>query len=294
MSVYDIDGNLLTSVYAVNGAMLNSAYNVDGNLIFSKEPPFVPSLTLLHSTQMSSIGDGILTPQGLAIYGNYYFQFFTGDNKMRVFNKHTFEKVGEYLATDIKHANVMQFGTSVQDNGFPLLYVSEWGDSGTVDSKNVDVLKIDLTGYTKVNSFTLPTIGGYHPAFVGDWTNNVAYSVGYETTETPSVSQQNIVTKYDLTNMTILEQYYLPYMGVINGLEYYNGKLIVCGNAWNGVNVTYHFIDVDTHNVTQYEFPKTSDEEFEGMSVDESNLFISNWTRTNGVIYYKIYTMNLI
>lgn len=293
MAVYDIDGNVLNTVYDIDGNELNYAYDIDGDQIYSKGTPYVPSLTLLHSELTSNIGTGTITPQGLAVYGDYYFQFFTGDNKMRVFNRNTYEKVAEYSATNIKHANTMQFGNVVQSNGFPLLYVSEWGDSGAVDSKTIDVLQIDLSGYTIVDSFTLPNSAGYHPSFVGDWANNVGYSVGFANSLSTAEIQPNVITKYDLSDMSIIEQYQVPYMGVLNGFEYYNGKLIYCGNTWNGATTIFSFIDVNTHEVTQYSFAKSTDEEYEGYAVDGNELIISNWIRTENVLYYRIFSMNL-
>lgn len=293
MAVYDADGNELFTVYDADGNILDYAYDADGNVIYVR---YTPVLTLLHSVPMSTIGAGTLTPQGMAVYGNYIFQFFTGDNKMRVFNKITYAKVAEYSATDIKHANTMQFGDVVQDNGFPLLYVSEWGDSGTEDSKTIDVLKIDLTGYTKVDSFTLPSSAGYHPSFVGDWQSDVGYSVGFANSLATSETQPNVITKYDLTDMSILEQYELPYMGVLNGWDYYDGKLIYCGNGWNTPTAIFSFIDVNTHEVTPYTFEKTTNEEFEGYAVDGNSLLISNWiydADDNNTLKYRIFSMNL-
>ena len=290
MAVYDINGTGLSIIYDISGNDLDNAFDINGNEVFST---YEPSMTLLHSTQMSTFSQSTITPQGFASYGNYYFQFFTGDNKIRILNKTNFELVASYSATDIKHANTMQFGDVVQDNGFPLLYVSEWGDSGEVDSKTIDVLKIDLNGYEIVDSFTLPNSAGYHPSFVGDWENNVGYSVGFKNNIAPSVEQPNVITKYDLDDMSVLEQYDVPYMGILNGWEYYNGNLIYCGNTWNGETAIFSFINVATHDVTPYSFAKTTDEEYEGYSVSGDELICSNWIRSSSILYYRIFSMNL-
>lgn len=292
MAVYDINGNNLNAVYDVNENALSHAYDIEGNQIFNAE--YNPVLTLLNEMLTSTLNPSVtITPQGLAVYGNYYFQFFTGDNKMRVFNKNTYALVSEYSATDIKHANTMQFSDVVQDNGFPLLYVSEWGDTGTSDSKTIDILKIDLNGYQIVDSFTLPNSAGYHPSFVGDWENNIGYSVGFANSLSTTTEQPNIITKYDLDDMSILEQYQVPYMGVLNGWDYYDGKLIYCGNTWDGTTAVFTFIDAETHEVTQYSFDKTTDEEYEGYAVFGDDLICSNWIRSNNVLYYRLFSMNL-
>lgn len=288
MAIYKVDGEAISTIFNTVGNELESAYAVNGEYVH-----YVPSLTLLHSILESSLSESEITPQGFAAYGDYYFQFFTGDNKMRIFNKSTYALAGEYSATDIKHANTMQFGTAVQDTGFPLLYVSEWGDSGSSDSKTIDVLKVSLSGYQKVDSFTLPNSAGYHPSFVVDWTNNIGYSVGFADSLSTTTEQPNVITKYDFSDMSILEQYQVPYMGVLNGWEYYKGQLIYCGNTWNGSAAIFSFIDTSTHEVVPYSIAKTTDEEYEGYAVFNGELICSNWIRTNNVLYYRIFSMNL-
>lgn len=290
MAIYEIDGTMLNSAYNVSGSSLTYAYNKDGLQIY----PYNPQLTLLNTMLMSSLNPNInITPQGMAVYGNYIFQFFTGDNTMRIFNKTTYELLGSYTAIDIKHANTMQFGAEVQDNGFPLLYVSEWGVDGATNSSTIDVLKAGVLSYQIVDSFTLPSSAGYHPSFVGDWGNGVGYSVGFKNSTSTTTSQPNTITKYDLTDMSVIEQYDVSYMGVLNGWDYYDGNLIYCGNTWNGATAIFSFIDVTTHTVTPYTFAKTSNEEYEGYAVDGNNLLCSNWIN-DGTLKYRFYTMNLL
>lgn len=288
MAVYDANGNSLNSVFHADGEPLKYAYDSNGDLVI-----YTPELTLLNTMLMSSLNpDTSITPQGLAVYGNYIFQFFTGDNKIRIFNKTNYELVSSYSATDIKHANTMQFGAEIQDTGFPLLYVSEWGNSGAEPSSTIDVLKVSLSSYQIVSSFTLPNSAGYHPSFVGDWENNIGYSVGFADNSSTTTAQPNVITKYDLTNMAVIEQYQVAYMGVLNGFEYFKGRLIYCGNTWNGTNANFSFINVLTHEVTVYSFNKAYNEEFEGYAVNNRELLCSNWLN-DGTLKYRLYKMNL-
>lgn len=290
MSIYNINGAELGNAFNTSGDALVYAYDIDGDRVFPNG--YIPSLTLLNSVLMSSLNPSIaVSPQGLAIFGDYYFQFFTGDNKMRIFNKNTHALVTEYSATDIKHANTMQFGDTVQDTGFPLLYVSEWGESGDSDSKVIDVLKVSLNGYQKIRYFTLPLSVGNHPSFIADWENDTAYTIGYSGGTRDS--EYMIISVFDVNDMTTpISQYQVPYIGVLNGFEYYNNQLIFYGNAWDSSTLTVSFVDVETHDAIQYTFDKTTDEEYEDCCVVGDNLFISNWTN-DGNLKYELFSMNL-
>lgn len=295
MSVYDKDGNALLSVFDKSGKGLKKAYNAAGSELFSQ--PYAPTMQLLCVIPFSEIASVSIGPQGLAVYGGYIFQFFTGDNKMRIFSAETFEIVGEYECTDAIHGNTMQFGTEEQDTGFPLLYVSTWGENVNTDSKEIAILKVSLTGYTKVGSITLPSSAGYHPSLAFDWENGVAYSVGFANALATTTVQPNVITKYDasaLSALEILEQYQVPYMGVLNGWAYHAGKLIYCGNTWNDTIAVFTFIDAETHARRPVVLQKTANEEFEGYDISGNNLIVSNWvTVTGGTQYYRIYSMKL-
>lgn len=290
MAIYDVNANAINLAYHINETELDYAYDINGEQVYSK---YVPQLTLLNTMLMSTLNSSItITPQGFAVYGDYYFQFFTGDNKMRIFNKTTFALVAEYSATDIKHANTMQFGTVIQDTGFPFLYVSEWGDSGQSSSRTIDVLKVSLSGYQKITSHTLPSSCGNFPSLCFDWVNERAYSVGYE--NGTADSDHMIITYFDINDLTTpILQYQVPYMGVLNAWKYYNGKLIFYGNGWDSASLLLSMIDISTHNVIQYTFEKAIDEEYEDCDIDGTILLLSNWLRTNNVLYYRIFSMNL-
>lgn len=292
MAVYNKSGTALLNVYGKNGNGLPKAYDESGNEIF--EQMYAPTMDLLAVIPFSDLAPVAISPQGLAVYGDYIFQFFTGDSKMRVFSAETFEVVGEYECTDAIHGNTMQFGVEEQDTGFPLLYVSTWGADGSTDSKEIAILKVSLTGYTKVGSITLPNSAGYHPSLVFDWENGLAYSVGFASSLSTATVQPNVITKYDasdLQDLTVLEQVQVPYMGVLNGWSYYNGKLIYCGNTWNGTLATFSFIDVGTFSVSPIVLQKTADEEMEGFDVSGNKLIIANWVNKSGTKFYRIYSM---
>lgn len=290
MAIYGLNGDSVIAVYGVNENEIDHAYDIDGNRIYSN---YNPVLTLENNALMSSLGASVpITPQGFAIFGDYYFQFFTGDNKMRIFNKSTYALVGEYSATDIKHANTMQFGAVVQDTGFPLLYVSEWGDSGTSDSKVIDVLKVSFIGYQKITSYMLPSSVGNFPSICFDWEDGKAYTVGYS--DGTRDSEYMIISCLGVGDLaTPIYQYQVPYMGVLNAWKCYNGKLVFYGNSWDGPTLSVSFINISTHAVEQYSFVKTTNEEYEDCDVDGESLLLSNWVYVNDVLHYRIYSMEL-
>lgn len=292
MAVYNKDGTQLLNVYDKSGNGMPQAFSSRGELIFTQE--HAPDFVLLHTRLATTLDPGDHTgPQGLAYYGGYYFQFFTGDNMMRVFLAETFDVVGQYECTDAIHGNTMQFGVEVQDTGFPLLYVSTWGANVNTDSKEIAILKVSLTGYTKVGSITLPSSAGYHPCLTMDWENGFAYSVGFKNSLSTTTSQPNVITKYNFSDMSIIEQYDVPYMGVLNGWAFYAGKMIYTGNTWDGLTASFLFIDTETHAISAIVVTKAYNEEFEGFDVIDGKLIVSNWIILDGVHHYRIYSRQL-
>lgn len=293
MSIYNLGGEAITNAYDLSGNLLSAAYDIEGAVI---HPDAFYELSLLHSQLMSNLASGTITPQGMAIHGDYLFQFFTGDNRIRIFNRHNYSLVASYSATDIAHANTMQFGVVEEDTGFPLLYVSEWGHASDTDSKQVDILKVSLNGYEVAETYTLPASVGYHPCQIIDWENEKIYVVGYANSLSTSTSQPQIITALRLSDKTIIDQWQVPYMGVMNGLEFYNGKLIYYGNGWDSDTLDLFLIDVSTHDSRMLQYPKTTNEEYEDCSRIGNTLYLSNWVydaNDGNKLKYRLFAMML-
>lgn len=272
MATFDVNKIFIPEPQDINETIISQAYNKNGNQIY-KRPP---DLNLISTIPVSSFVDMIVSPQGFAIYNGYYFQFFTGDNKMRIFRLSDNTLVNEYEALDIKHANVMQFGVVEEDTGFPLLYVSEWGNSGASSSSRIDVLKIGLNGYEIVDHYDLPASAGYHPNQIIDWENEIIYAIGYANNSSTSTSQPNVVTALKLSDKSIIKQFQVSYLGVANGIEFYHGNILFYGCGWAYPQVRFFVINVNTENVVEWNYPGHARGEFEDCAMYNGTLYLTS------------------
>lgn len=289
MGVCDASGNALSEICNSAGVVIASACDASGNIIY----PATFNKVLLNEVLMSTLNPSkTITPQGFAIYGDYYFQFFTGDDTMRIFSMVDYSLVGNYAANDIAHANNMFFGTVVQDTGFPLLYVVEHTLGGrNNDSKVVDVLKVSLNGYEIVSTYTIGGDCGDYPGCIIDWNTDTVYAIGYN--DYPTDATQMILTVYSMSDWsTPTHRVVLPMMGILNGLEFHNGKLLYIGNTWNDSQLILSEIDVNTFEITPHYYSKSTDSEYEDCCVVGNALYLSQWDRTDN-LYYRLYSMDL-
>lgn len=289
MSVCNSKGNSLSEICNSAGTIIDSACNSSGDIIY----PATFNKVLLNEILMSTLNPSVsVIPQGFAIYGNYYFQFFTGDNTMRVFSMIDYSLVSSFPADNIAHANNMFFGREIQDTGFPLLYSVEHTLGGRDnDSKVVDVLKVSLEGYEIVSRYTIGGDCGDYPGCIIDWDTNTVYAIGYN--DYPTDATQMILTIYNMSDWsTPINRVVLPMMGILNGFDFYNGKLIYVGNTWNDSQLTLSEIDVNTFEITPHYYSKSTDSEYEGSCVVGNSLYLSQWDSTDN-LYYRFYLVNL-
>lgn len=271
MSIYDVGGNALNSVCDVEGVQLSQAYDIDGNPLLSR-PDYPSELTLLHSASIS----GEQSPQGMATYGGYIFQFFSTVNKMKIYRQSDYALVNEMDCTLIGHGNNLQFGNDVQSNGFPYLYAS---DSNSADARYIYVLSIDLNGLSLVRTINLPQAVGNFPNAVIDFENGKIYSVGYTENSVYTTSGKNIICVLDLNDpTTVLSTWQYDYLGVMNGLVWNGSNIVLNCNTWDGTDVKFYFINPTTktidHNLT---FDKEYDSEYQGFSDENEYYLVSKW-----------------
>lgn len=290
MSVYNVSGNAISTVYGIDESLLSQIYDIDENPLLPIYPQY--SLTLLNSAQISTGG----SPQGMATYGGYIFQFFSTINKMRIYNQSDYSLVNEIDCTVIGHGNNLQFGVVEQENDFPLLYVS---DSDTATARYIYVLSIDLNQLSLVNTITLPTAVGNYPNGVIDFVSRKIYTIGYTASTVYDTSGKNIVCILDLDNpSTVLDTWQFDYLGVMNGLVWDGTHIILNANTWNGLDVKFHFINPSTKEIDNTQtYEKEYDSEYQGMSLQDGWLLVSKWiyktisgTRT---LFYEFYRLQL-
>ena len=119
MSVYNIDGNNLSTLYNKNGQSIMSAYNVDGNVVFPGEVDYT---NYSYVTQWAS--KGISPAQGFDIYDDKVFWINKEGNssasaKMYVFNLSDGSQALDtaYVTADTWHGNSIAID-------YPLMYAS--------------------------------------------------------------------------------------------------------------------------------------------------------------------------
>lgn len=291
MAIYDINGNALNYTYDIAGNELNYAYDISGNIIYSKGTPEYPAnLSLLYSTY-----PGINSPQGMATYGNYIFQFFSNVNKMNVYTKTDYSLINSMNCTVIGHGNNLQFGNEVQENGFPLLYCS---DSNSADARYIYVLSIDTTQLSLVNTINLPSAVGNYPNAVIDFESSKIYTLGYTGSTVYDSSGRNVLCSLDLSNpSTVLKTWQYNYLGVMNGLVWNGEHVILNANTWDGTNVKFYFINPTTEVIDcTLTFEKEYDSEYQGFSYEGTYYLVSKWIYKNApstrTLYYEFYSLS--
>lgn len=297
MAIYNASGTQLLSAYDASGIELATAYTASGDVVFSPEP-YVPELTFLHSINMSVLNpDMVISPQGMAIYNGYIFQFSTNDEALHIIDMSDYSQVGSYEVAEFVHGNGLMFGNIVQQTGFPLLYASQWGTSASEESRNITIAQVGTSSYGVDGYYEIPASAGRHPQFVADWKNGKAYTIGYSG---PSTSSGNmVISAYNLTDMeTVIDQWTVSYMGVMEGSTFWNKYIIMVGDSHSYAQMRLSFINVETHEKTEYLFTKTQSTrmEFQGVDVVGSDLLVSCWiydAEDSGVLKYWLYTINL-
>lgn len=291
MAVYDELGNELSAVYDESGTELDHAYDELGNVIYTRGSPLYPSeLTLLHSTVLSSG-----SPQGMATYGDYIFQFFTNVNKMRIYNRSDYSLVNELNCTVIGHGNNLQFGTEEQASGFPYLYAS---DSNAADARYIYVLNVSLQSLELVRTISLPATVGNYPNAVIDFEHNKIYTLGYTADSVYTETGRYIACILDLNDpSTVIDTWQLNYLGVMNGLVWNGSYIVLNANTWDGYDAKFYFINPVSHMITNtLELDKEYDSEFQGFSFEGSYYLLSKWiyrTVSNvRTLYYEFYSLS--
>lgn len=291
MAVYDASGNELNAVYDADGTELDYAYDELGNVIYSKETPVYPStLSLLYSTY-----PGINSPQGMATYGNYIFQFFSNVNKLNVYNRSDYSLINSMDCTVIGHGNNLQFGNEVQSNGFPLLYAS---DSNSADARYIYVLSVSTTQLSLVNTINLPSAVGNFPNAVIDFAHGKIYTLGYTASSVYTTTGKNVLCELDLSNpSTVLNTWQYDYLGVMNGLVWNGTHIVLNANTWDGTDVKFYFINPSTETIDHtLTFEKEYDSEYQGFSDEGDYYLVSKWVYKNvpstRTLYYEFYRLS--
>lgn len=298
MAIYDKIGTELSSVYDGSGTELDYAYNSGGTQIYSKvtpppPPPPPPPVYEVGLNLLNSSYPGINSPQGMATYGGYIFQFFSNVNTMNIYRMDDYSSVNSIPCTVIGHGNSLQFGKVVQANGFPLLYCSGY--------RCIYVVSIDLNSVSLVDTITLPdATGNASTNSVIDFDNGFIYVVGYTASSIYDGTGNYIISKLSLnTPSTILDTWQYSYLGVTQGVVWDGTHIVVNCNTYNGQYVKFHFINPTTREIDKTEqftkeYQSPLDSEYQGFSFEETYYLVSKWVYKDHPdsrsLYYEFYS----
>lgn len=208
-----------------------TTYSYTGEKIPSKVNHFDSELALTMTY------DGATeTSQDIEIFGDYMFVAFSGTEQINVYSLTSRALLAE-IPIDTHHGTGMQFSGEYYNEGdtFPLLYIGGWTD------QLVAALRITETDgswtATAVRTITIPTECGYYPAPSIDAKHNVLYCYGYKQASNGGDDNAMVLSKFDLNTQTnngdgtysakLLSTFESPYLGVIQGRKYYQGRLYV-------------------------------------------------------------------
>lgn len=294
MAVYDKYGNQLISVYDKNGYALSAAYDKNSTKIFTgRSKTEVPiGITEVFSVTNEELGAGSESPQGMDIYNGYVFQYFS-DKKIRVFDAETYLLVGTLACSNVGHGNILQFGKTKEASGYPLCYCCD-GNQWTA-SPYMYTLSLTASAVSKLSTFTFPPAVGNLPNATIDFDTNTMYIVGYSTTKYGTAGEMYI-SIYDMDTQIITTTYTVDYLGVFQGVAYYDGKLIISCSHSSASSTYFYIFDLATGEISDtYTYTKTKNEEYEDFHLVECSdgyyLIISNWIVTNDIKYYRLLTV---
>lgn len=295
MAVYNYLGTELSDVFGSTGTSLDYAYDSIGTQVYSKGTPPTPpepptpvypiGLDLLHSEY-----PGVNSPQGMATFGDYIFQFFSNVNRMYIYRKSDFSFVNYIPCTVIGHGNSIQFGKVVQSNGFPLLYCS--------NGQQIYVLSINLTTLSLVDTIVLPEGVGDNSAI--DFDNGIIYSIAYTASSIYDTSGNHKVSKISFNDPSVvIDSWQYGYIGVVQGVVWDGTHFVVNFNTYDRPYVKFCFINPSTQNIDKTEqfakeYQSPLDSEYQGFSFEGDYYLVSKWvykdhpdTRS---LYYEFYS----
>ena len=232
----------------------NASGLIDGhaNQYFGEKiPSLVNSFDFVKVLRMTYTSD---SAQDIDIFNGYLFVAFSGSNSIKVYSLED-KKLKATMPVDVQHGTGMQFSNDYYDAGddFPLLYVGGW------NTNIINVVRItksnDTWSASIIKKLVIPTNEGYYFAPSIDVQNNIMYCYGYKNNDNHSYDNNKMrLIKCDLSNLTdneddtftpeIIDRIETPYMGIMQGRKYYNGRLYV-GFANTGSPFDSRLVSID-------------------------------------------------
>lgn len=229
---FDLDSNDFVPVIT-NG----SAVDLIGHRCFTKWE----FSSLRYSIQSQS-------PQGSAIFGNYLFTYFYSDTILRVFDLETGMLLSAIALSGVGHGNSLQFGETIQDTGFPYLYISGSVIADSV-TNTIYCCKVSLSSAEVVRTIELDS----HLLNLQNCAIDFAHEKLYAASMADNTQEGDVkILRYDVVGLesssaeTFTPTYEadntIPYLGVIQGVTWCNNSFIVLTSEWDETFAKLHFI----------------------------------------------------
>lgn len=243
MSIYNANGNAVSSAYGITSFTLETAYDVDGNVIFSGSQPEPEPLDYSSYTTtdlFTYVTDGF---NGFDVYDGIIAQV-KASNSLYLFGMD-----GSVIATNLSmtasHGDSASFSSErkYKKDEFPYLYVT----SDTTPAY-VYVNRITRTGSELIKSLLFPSDKtGYYSAHAYDETNQIMYMVGYSEqnfTSSDSGNNKTVVSKWDMSQLTgngdgtytpaFISSYERDFIYVMQGQQFFDGYIWIASGYNNG------------------------------------------------------------
>lgn len=269
MSVYDVNGNMLSSVFNVVGNALSFAYDVNGNIIYRSGTDY-NNYTINNYVSVS------LSPtQGFDISNGIIFQFIASGstgNRLATINSDTQQIINSNISAVSDHGDSASFASVFYNpnDDFPLLYVT----SDTNPAK-VYVNRVTENTSQLITTYAFPLDKtGYYSALCLDDANNRMYMVGYSEQNYQTDDGGNnktVVSIWDMSNLTdngdgtytptFVSRFERPFIYTMQGQQYHDGMLWISSGGTNVHGYVYALdpsdgtllYTIDTNTTTEVE-----------------------------------------
>lgn len=292
MSVYDVDGNILSTIYAIDGAAITRAYDINGEIVFGGEVDYDAYV------KESTFNLSVLNCQGIELYNDVLFQFRASGSSVVdtvcLFDYATKSDINRNMGIKSDHGDSASFSKEFYAVGdeFPLLYVT----ADTTPAK-IYVDRVTRSGATLIKTLVFPQSAGYYGAGAFDFDNDICYLLSYKQNSYASDNDganTTVVTVWDLSNLTdngdgthtpaYIRQFERPFIYVMQGLAYKDGMIWVASGYGGRQSYIYAISATDGELMHTIDLNTTT--EVEGMT------FISDTKMLVGFQggRYEIYT----
>lgn len=245
-------GNVATFLWDKFGNDRMATYKYSGDRIDTKQGCFAVSPTIAKPLPAASTGIGpAYAYQGFSYDNGVIFQGYS-DNGLELIDFSDGSIIANFT-TDTEHTNAIGFlkeKYSPSDE-FHMAIIADGM------SNRCRKARITRTSYTTLQTITFPVAtAGHYISTMVDAINDELYTIGYTEnsyTDDPTGTNRMIFCRWNLNNMTdngdstytpeLLDTFTTPFIYVLQGPCFYNGKLFVISSAYSDTDTIMYVID---------------------------------------------------